>query len=133
MFSIPAIEPFAVTINQPRHFIHGCPPVRNLAEPLVDQAIQAFVLIPVNMPPERSLTNTQQPRRFLLRHNAPAATHPTFLRISFSESPVTILSVSTSTSLGTMKPAILCALQTRTFYLLPTPDSLWVESNERYC
>ena len=39
VLGIPTFVPFSVAINQSHHFIHGCPPVRNLVEPLVDKAI----------------------------------------------------------------------------------------------
>jgi hypothetical protein len=46
-----------------------CPrdaPRRYLAQALIDQPVQALVLVPVNITPEGSLADPEQSRRFLL-------------------------------------------------------------------
>jgi hypothetical protein len=62
---------------------HYLPSVRYLIQPLVDQSVQAFVFVPVNMPPERPLTYTQQPRRFFLGQTAALPTSIRFFESHF--------------------------------------------------
>jgi hypothetical protein len=78
MFDVPAFMPGPVTIYQAHDLIHRFPPVGNLTHPLVDQSIHAFVLVPVNIAPERPLADTQQPRRFFLRQTPALPTSKRF-------------------------------------------------------
>ena len=83
MFDVPAFMPGPVTIFQAHDFIYRRPPVRNLIQPFVDQSVQAFVFVPVNIAPERPFADAQQPRCFFLRQTPALPTSICFFESHF--------------------------------------------------
>ena len=78
-----------VALHQRHYLIHGRPPVRDLLQALVDQPLQALVLVAVNIAPKGPLAYPEQPGRLLLSQAAclpplDASSNPIF-RISCSK------------------------------------------------
>src|SRR3989338_8836430 len=69
---IPALVPVPVQLDHGHDLIHRRPPMRDLGQSLVEQALKAFFLVAIDVPPKRPLAHPQQSCGFLLAQPAPS-------------------------------------------------------------
>ena len=88
MLDVPARMSSTVALHQRHYLIHWRPPVRDLLQVFVDQPLQTFVLVAVNIAPKGPLAYPEQPGLLLISGGLLATPH-TPLQILSSESPAT--------------------------------------------